>query len=465
MRPKVDRSRSAVHFQPMNNDPDKGSRLLTIFAEYFGLNRALSLLAVCFIGSVTCFAVFWFVRSAPPRTLTISTGPAGSTFERNAERYRTILASNGVTLKILPSQGSLENLKRLEDPASGVDIAFVQGGVTDSTNTQNLLSLGSVAYEPLLVFYRGTAPVKMLSQLDGKRLAVGAEGSGTHALAMALLQTNGILAGGATTFQALDADEAATALLAGNVDAVFLMSDSASAQTMRTLMRAPGIQLMSFEQADAYTRRFKFLNKLRLPEGSIDFGRNWPTQDVFLIGPTVELLAKNNLNAAVSDLLLEAAQEVHGNASIFQNQGEFPAPLVHEYKISSDAQRYYKSGKAFLYRELPFWIASLANRVLVAFIPILLVLIPGLRVVPAVYRWRSRLRIFRWYRKLLALEREVAVDTGLTRQNELLDRLNKIEEVVKHMKVPASFADQFYVLRQHIDYVRERLANRSQIGK
>ena len=231
---------------------------------------------------------------------------------------------------------------------------------------------------------------------------------------------------------------------------------------MLRLLRAPGVQLMSFEQADAYTRRFNYLNKLRLPEGALDFGKNLPAHDVWLIGPTVELVARPDLNPAVSDLLLEAASQVHGKATIFQNQGEFPAPLMHEFSISPDALRYYKSGKTFLYRKLPFWIASLTNRMLVALAPIILVLIPGLRLVPAAYKWRSQLRIYRWYRKLLVLEREVVRGPAPAHPKALLDRLNEIERVVTHMKVPASFANQFYGLREHIDYVRERLAAQSQ---
>ena len=261
-----------------------------------------------------------------------------------------------------------------------------------------------------------------------------------------------------TRFSNLDADTAANQLLAGTVDAVFMMSDSASSQTMRTLLRSPGIQLLSFEQADAYTRRFNYLNKLRLPEGSLDFGKNLPQQDVWLIGPTVELVARPNLNAAVSDLLIEAAREVHGNASMLQNQGEFPNPVEHEFKISSDASRYYKSGKTFLYRELPFWIASLANRVLVAFIPLLLVLIPGLRLIPAAYKWRIQLRLYRWYRALLVLERELVREITPAQRAEMHERLDEIEKAVKRMKLPASFADRFYGLRGHIDYVREKLA-------
>jgi len=434
------------------------SQVTTIISEYFGLTRTWSRAAIGCLAGLIFFAGFWFIHSAPPRVLTITSGPPGSAFERYANSYRDLLASNGVTLKILPSQGSLENLKRLENPAQQVDAGFVQGGVAAGTNLQNLVSLGSIAYQPLLVFYRGTNVLQRLSQLQGRRLAIGSEGSGTRALALTLLQTNGIDPGTSTDLEALDADAAARALLAGTVDAVFLTSDSASPQTMRLLLRSPGVQLMSFDQADAYTRRFNFLNKLRLPEGGIDFSKNLPAQDVWLVGPTVELVVRPDLNGAVSDLLLEAARQVHGKASMFQNQGEFPAPLMHEFAISPDALRYYKSGKTFLYRQLPFWIASLASQILVAFVPIILVLIPSLKLIPAAYKWRSQLRIYRWYRKLLVLEREVGWEQTPAKREELLRRLQEIEEVVTHMKVPASFANLFYSLREHIDYVRERLA-------
>jgi TRAP-type uncharacterized transport system substrate-binding protein len=441
------------------------SRVLAIFSDNFGLSRSLSLVLVCFISLVTCLAIYWFVHSAPPRVLTLTSGPPGSTFDRNAQKYREILARNGVTLKILPSQGSFENLQRLEDPASHVDIGFVQGGVSDGTNIQKLVSLGNISYEPLLVFYRDTTNIALLSGLTGKRLAIGSAGSGTHSLALSLLQTNGLTGDGVTLLLNLDADDAAQKLLAGTIDAVFIMSDSASSQTMRTLLRSPGIQLLNFEQADAYTRRFNYLNKLLLPEGSIDFGKNLPQQNVWLIGPTVELIARPDLNAAVSDLLLEAAREVHGNASMFQNQGEFPNPIEHEFKISADASRYYKSGKTFLYRKLPFWIASLANRVLVAFVPMMLVLIPGLRLIPAAYKWRIRLNFYRWYRTLLVLERDLSGEMTPAKRDEMHKRFDEIEKVVKRMKVPASFADQFYGLRGHIDYVREKLAILAPTGK
>jgi TRAP-type uncharacterized transport system substrate-binding protein len=431
--------------------------MLTIFTEYFGLTRLWSLVAACLVFVVVGSAVLWFICSAPPHELVITSGPEGSTYERYAEKYQALLASNGVTLKIVPSQGSEENLERLEDDGQHVDIGFVQGGTPDGTNLDRLFSLGSISYQPLLIFYRSTNSMRLLSELNGKRIAIGAVGSGTHSLALALLQTNGVTAGGSTQLEEIDADAAAKGLLGGTIDAAFMMGDSTSLQTMRTLLRAPEVRLMSFEQADAYTRRFNFLNKLRLPEGSIDLGKNLPAQDVWLIGPSVELVARDHLNAALSDLLLDAATDVHGKAGLLQNQGDFPAPLVHEFKISPDATRYYKSGKKILYRWMPFWLASLSNRVLVAFIPMMLVLIPTLKMIPSAYKWRIQLHIYRWYRKLIALERELEGEVTPPKRAELSKRLDEIEKVVAHMKVPASFANQFYTMRQHIDFVKELL--------
>jgi hypothetical protein len=433
------------------------SRVLAVVTETFGLGRAAAFSAVLLVSSVTVFAVFWFFHSAPPSTITITTGPEGSVFQTFAGRYRKILARSGVKLNILSSEGSLENLKRLGDPSFRVDIGFVQAGVTNGVNTDKLVSLGSIAYEPLLVFYRSAEPLDLLSQFNGKRLAIGPVGSGTRALALALLEANGIQPAGATVLADLDAAGATKALIESNVDAVFLMGDSASTQNMRTLLRAPGVQLYNFSQADGYSRRIHYLNKLELPKGSIDFGKNIPAQDVLLIGPTVELIARDNLHPALSDLLLEAAREVHGGATLFQRRGEFPAPLEVDFRLSSEARRFYTSGKSFLYRSLPFWLASRVNRILVVFVPMLFVLIPGLRFIPTAYRWRIKLRIYRSYRALLVLEREMAAPSTPENRAKLLSRLDHIEKTVNKMKVPASFADQFYGLRGDIAFVRTKL--------
>jgi len=433
------------------------AQALSTFTETFGLSRGAAVGVILFISAAMITAIFWFVRSAPPRTLTITAGPEGSSFQRTAERYRDILHSNGVTLKILPSQGSMENLERLGNPASGVDVGFVQAGASDSVKNVNLYSLGSIAYQPLLIFYRASAPANLLSDFSGKRLALGPAGSGTRALALTLLETNGIVPGGSTQLLDLNAEDASKALLDGKVDAVFLMGDSASPQIMRTLLRAPEIQMFNFVQADAYTRRFGYLNKLQLPRGSIDLGKDMPPRDVNLVGPTVELVARKSLHPALSDLLLDAAREVNGKATLLQRRDEFPAPLEQDFKISPEASRYYKSGKSFFYRSLPFWLASLINQILVAFVPMILVLIPALRFIPVAYKWRVQLRIYRWYRSLLRVERDLSGDMTTEKRAELQRRLDHIESSVHLLKVPASFAGQFYGLREHIGFVRERL--------
>ena len=405
-------------------------------------------------------ATYWFLRPAPPDTITITSGPNGSTFRLTAEKYRKILARNGVKLKILPSEGSLDNLKKLNNSKYQVDVGFVQGGVASGMNSDKLVSLGSVFHLPLVLFYRGDVTVDRISELTGKRLTIGPAESGTHTLALVLLKANGIEPGGATTLINMDGEDAVRALTEGKVDATFLMGDSAAPPLMRKLLSTPGIQVLNFSQADAYSRRFPYLSKLDIPMGGFDLGKNIPPADIHLIGPTVELVARENLHPALSDLLIEAAREVHGSARLLQRAGEFPTPLVHEFRISDDAARYYTSGKTFFYRSLPFWLASLADRMLVVFLPIFVVLIPGLKVAPALYSWRVRSRIYRWYGKLITLERGLLAQPSPEEKQELFQRLDEIESGVNKMKTPLAYANQFYVLREHIRFVRERLIRR-----
>ena len=272
-----------------------------------------------------------------------------------------------------------------------------------------------------------------------------------------MLSVNGIEPGGATTLLEADGEEAAAALVAGKADAIFLTADSASSQTMRTLLRTPGVGLVNFAQADAYVRRIGYLNKLTIPKGAMEFGNNVPAQDVTLVSPTVELIARDNLHPALSDLLLAAAVEIHGRAALFQNRGDFPAPLENEFKISDDARRFYKSGKSFFYRYLPFWMASLINRILVVFVPLIIILIPGMKSIPALFRWRMHLRINRWYRLLLLVEQNAIEQEKTENQDWLNQRIDEIESEVNKMKVPASYGEQFYMLRTHINFVRNKL--------
>ena len=422
--------------------------------KQWGKNNVLLLGIISFLFLVTVFAVFWFFYSAPPSTLIMTAGPKGSMFERYSEQYQKIFKRNGVKLLILPSEGSVENFKRLKDKSYKTDIGFVQGGIANNAVPEGLVSLGSVSYEPLFLFYRSQTSLELLSELAGRKVAVGEIGSGTHELSLFLLSNNGIKPGGTTKLLYLDSDNAANELLKGTADAVFMMGDSVSRDKIRLLLTTPGVRLFDFMQASAYTRHIKYLHKLELPMGAIDYGKNIPQHDISLIGPTIELVARKNLHPALSDLLLEAATEVHSGAGMLKKRGEFPALFEEDFSVSPDAKRYYKSGQSWLYRELPFGIASMINRVIVLLLPLIVIFPSVIRGVPAIYRWRIRTRVYRCYRDLLDIEWKL-MNAQPEQRAALLEELNLIEARVKE-NVPMSFADQFYALRGHIHFVRER---------
>ncbi|MDR6583730.1 TAXI family TRAP transporter solute-binding subunit [Herbaspirillum frisingense] len=445
------------------------TRIRARFVAISWRDLAVSFGPIILLILIGAWLVIWLIRPAPPSSITIAAGPKDSNFWRVAERYKAILARDGIRLDIVETGGSLDNLKRLADPDQSLDVGFVQGGLASAVPAEALaplVSLGSISYVPVSVYYRTpppredgkpVPPLRQLSELAGKRIAIGGAGSGSSVLAATLLKANGVEEGGSTQLLNIGGDEAAQALTGGKIDAAFLMGDSVSVATMGKLLRAPGIRLLDFSQADAYVRRFRYLNTLKMPMGVFDLARNLPARDTQLIAPTAELVAREDLHPALSDLLIAAAREVHGKANVMQKAGEFPAPLEHEYPISDDAARYYKSGKTFFYRTLPFWMASLVDRAVVIVLPVILLLIPGIRLVPMLYGWRVRSRIYRWYGELISLER------GLSRESpedqaEMLRRLDEIEIAVNRMKMPLAFADQFYVLREHIGFVRARLA-------
>ena len=431
------------------------------FTQLIGRQLPISIGLILLISLVAGVIAFVFLNSAPPSTLTMTSGPEGSAYRATAESYRKILAREGVTLKILPSQGSRDNLAKLEDGKTKVDVGFVVGGETPASGAQqHLVSLGSVSYTPLMIFYRG-APKTLLSEFKKQRIDIGLEGSGASALAQTLLDANGIKPGDGTQIGHRAPEASIQALLAGKIDALFAMSDSTPTAMMRELLRDEQIHLFNFVQAEGYTHRVTYLNRLVLPRGAIDFGEDIPAQDVSLVAPTVELVARDSLHPALSDLLLEAAREVHGRAGLYKKAGEFPTPLEHDFPISADATRYYASGRSFLYRTFPFWIASLIERVLAVIVPVTIILIPGLKIAPAIFRWRVVSRIYRWYAVLQRIERD-SYDGPLDaeRCDELLHRLGHMEATVMKLAVPPAFGDLLYGLRGHIAVVRESLMAR-----
>jgi len=423
-----------------------------------GLPISLGLLLL--LSLIAAVVAFVFLRSAPPTTLTLTSGPKGSSFANVADQYRKILAREGVTLKILTSQGSRDNLARLEDRKQDVDVGFVVGGETTGHDTSHLVSLGSVSYQPMMIFYRGK-PKTLVSEFKQHRLDIGLEGSGASLLAQTLLDANGIKPGDGTQVGHRAPAESIQALKEGKIDALFAMSDSTPTALMRELLRDEDVHLFNFVQAEGYTHRITYLNKLVLPRGAIDFGEDIPPESVTLVAPTVELIARDDLHPALSDLLLTAAREVHGRAGLYKKAGDFPSAIEHDFPISSDAARFYASGRSFLYRSFPFWIASLIERVLAIVVPMTIILVPGFKIAPAIFRWRVVSRIYRWYAVLQRIERDAdAGPLDAERCDALLARLEHVETTVTRLSVPPAFGDLLYGLRSHIAVVRESLRAR-----
>lgn len=415
--------------------------------------------AALFLGAA-CLIAYWLVDPSPPSSVTLSTGQQNSAYEQFGKRYAQELERLGVAVALTPSHGSLENLNRLTDPASRVDIAFVQSGSTEHEDAeqQGLVSLGSLFTEPVWLFMREKKAVSRLTQLRGMKINVGPEGTGVPILFKRILDVNGVDPG-ELRLGALENTPATVELLEGRVDGV-VFSSAPDAPLVQMLLQTPGIRLFDFAQAEAYTRRLPFLSHVVLPRGIVDLGRDLPAKDFHLIAPTATLVARADLHPALIDLFVQAAASIHGGAGWFQRRGEFPNANYTEIPVAASAQKYYRSGPPVLQRYLPFWLANLFERMWVIVVALGALVLPLSRIVPPLYVWQVRSRVYRWYGQLRAVEQAVEDVAGNERETvyrEQLARLNEIEERVNQIAIPLSFADELYGLRSHIGFVRRRV--------
>ena len=398
---------------------------------------------------------YQYVEPPPPRHVVMTTGNAEGAYYAFGEKYAQELARSGVTLEVRPSAGSIENIALLSDPNSGVQVALVQGGLADAAANPELTSLGRMFLEPLWVFYRSDFKIERFSDMKGLRIAVGPEGSGTRPLVTTLLGASGIDAATAT-FLGASSTEAAQLLRDGTADVIFFTM-AAESDLVRSLLHAPKINVLNFEQADALTRLFPYLVKIVLPTGVVDLAQNIPAHDVTLVAPAASLVVRRDLNPAIVGLLVGAAKDVHAGSGLFQRAGEYPQPVVASLPLNADADRYYKYGPPILQRYLPFGLATFLERMRIMIIPIAGVLIPLGRILPMLYQWRIKQRIFRWYDQLKHLEHDLRADKSPEILPQYMKRIHAIEDQVSVIKIPRAFSDQLYNLRGAIDLVRQRI--------
>jgi TRAP-type uncharacterized transport system substrate-binding protein len=396
-----------------------------------------------------------FIQPAPPRHIVMTVGPESGGYEGFAKDFKAILAREGIEVELRATNGAQDDLRLLNDPASDVSVALVQGGVAQDSDGENLMSLASLYYEPVWVFYRRGLQVDRLSSLKGLRIGLGPRGSGMNTLGVQLFNANGLDSDN-THFEAWPPEEAAQRLLDRKLDAVLLVGAPESPLIYKVMM-APGINLLSFKQADAYSRLFSYLTRVVLPAGGFDLGQNIPAHQVELVAPTAILVVRDTIHPALITLLMQASTEIFGGDGLFQREGDFPSPKGVDIPLSLDADHYMKAGPSFLHRHLPFWIAVWIDRLIVFVIPALALLVPLFRFAPTIYSWRIRSRIYRWYGKLKKLEFELDVEKHGVDVPSALAKLDEVEKGVSQIRTPLSYSEHLYNLRAHIELVRQRI--------
>lgn len=432
----------------------------------WGLLSRSERVAAVLLGVAIFAAVAWivaqFFHPAPPRRITLASGPADGMYHVHAQRYRAILERHGISVVERQTAGASENLALLLDARSGVDVAFFQGGVAPASSP-SVEMLVALFYEPLWIFHRVDTPVAQINHLHGKRIAIGAPGSGTRPFVEPLLRANGI-ADMPTRLVELGTREGLAALKKGDVDAVFAVG-SPGAPALREGLMDRELRLLNLVRADAYQRGFPHVNAMRLPAGTIDLANDIPGQDTLLIGTQAMLVARRDFHPAIVDLLVDAAREIHSGQGYFESAGEFPRVVPVDVAVSSEAARYFKQGPGLLHRYLPFWVATLVERLLVLVLPILVVLTPLVTRLPKIVMWRLRARVYRWYSALRALEHEIHTAEPPLPIDQWFAELDQIEHSVARERTLASHAREAYALRGHVRLVREAIQARRQRNK
>ena len=411
---------------------------------------------------------YWWLDPNPPQRVVLATGPAQSAYDEFGKRYADALARYGIAVELLPSEGSSDNLELLR--AGKADLGFVQGGTADIgyDDEESIVSLGSLFVEPLWLFYREdsaqrlnqTSTVANLAELKGWRVNVGTAGSGVPRLFGTLLDVNRVDRA-QVKLSELAQTPATVAFLDGELDALVFASAPESLM-VQMLLQSPGIRLMDFAQSEAYSRRFGYLTPVVMPQGVVDLSNNVPERDMRLVASTTSLLSSAKTHPAILQLFAQTATSLHGSASWFNRAREYPSLEHSEVPVSPEAVRAIKSGPPFLQRYLPFWLANLTERMWLAMGLIIALALPLSRIVPPLYTFRIRSRVFRWYAELRDIEqRHESCATDGTPVQELLDQLAEMESKVEKVVMPLAFTDELYALRSNIGLVRKKLLRKA----
>ncbi len=409
------------------------------------------------IAGIVWLALAIFIP-APPSKIAIAGSFKGGHYESLALRYRAILARAHVTADVRTTDGAMENLRLLNDRNSGIQIAFVQGGVANGDQAPDLLSLGRIDYQVFWLFYPAGETLRDLTELRGKRIAVGPLGSGTRIVSQKILEVSGVTSEN-TTLVNLTPQRAAEALSDGSIDAVFL-NFSPDSPILDGLLKNPKFRPMSFSDAEALTRIFPFLVRLVMPRGVVDYQNKVPAGDVILIATTNAVLVRKEIHPAIIDLLAQTIMEVHGSPGIFQRIGEFPTQADPEYPMAEEARDFYRNGPSLLNRYLPFWITNYVKRGIALLVAVIAIIIPMFSYGPNLYRWLVQYRMRALYRRLRAIEASLQTAATAPEIAKLEGEIESLDRAIHGLGVPMKHSDLYFTLKSHLNLVRIRVGSR-----
>ena len=420
-------------------------------------DRELLLVGVALALAVAAalWVLFAYIEPPPPKRVAITTGGATGAYFAYGKKYAEQFKKHGITLEVLPSKGSVENIERLAAPNASVAIGLMQSGIGEPETTPDLESLASVAYEPIWVFYKPASASKRVTTLDplrGQRIAIGPVGSGTRLAALKLLKAYGIDERTATLSEQTGS-EALQALTGGSIDAAFMVAAADAPSVVQAL--SAGLEPISFDRADAYVRMLPWLSKVVLPRGVISLARDLPREDVVLVAASANLVVHKDLHPAIAYLLMDIAADIHKPATIANGLRELPSEKSLDFPQSAESQRFFKNGRPFLQRYLPFWLANLLERLVVTLLPALAIMIPLVKLLPKTIEWREKARILRLYHEVLLLERRGELDAS--DRPRAVAHLDRVEAALGALVPRVGHYVDTYNLKSHLDMLRARL--------
>jgi uncharacterized protein len=427
------------------------------------LYRRQGLLVHAPIWVMTLLLFLWLANRwmpMPPQEITISSGSAGGMYQEHAARYKTALASYGISAKVMESAGTGENLKRLKDPAGQVQMGFVQGGYALSEFSQSLgadiETIAQVDVEPVWVFSR-FKDVDSLLRLQGTRVAIGQTGSGSRAVAVRMLEQVRLEPKDLMLSESVGM-EMANALREGRIDAMIFVA-SPNAPVVQALLKSPGVYMASLRRSAAMIERLPYLEARFVAAGSLRPDTQQPPQDTVLLTTLASVVVREDLHPMIKRILADTALKLHAAAGPLHSAGEFPHLKRVEFSSSTQAREVLRNGLPWLESNLGVFWAQWVYRLLLIGLPLALAAFVLSKIIPGYLRWLMESAINRWYGELKYIENDLKASSkpGGLEMARYRGQLRDINEQVSRFEAPRSFMQRMYVLKKHVQFVQTQL--------